>query len=139
MKKETQTRNTWQRQVVRDAVMARCDHPTADDIYLDVRAENSSISRGTVYRNLNILSESGEIGHVRVPGADRFDSTVTRHCHIICTGCKKVMDAPYPYDESEDKIIEEQTGYRIERHRTVFEGLCPDCQKKESENPAEAG
>lgn len=138
MEKDVQTRNTWQRQVVKDAVMARHDHPSADDIYLDVRAENSSISRGTVYRNLAILCDTGEVGHVRVPGADRYDLTVEKHCHIICTRCKKVIDAPFAYDEAGDKMCEEMTGYRISRHRTIFEGICPECLRQEEITQAEA-
>ena len=45
-----QQRKSRQRQMILDAVMTRCDHPTADQIYLDVRAEDDKISRGTVYR-----------------------------------------------------------------------------------------
>ena len=54
-----QQRNTRQRQLVLDAVRARCDHPSADQIYLDVRAVDDRISRGTVYRNLKVLVEAG--------------------------------------------------------------------------------
>ena len=131
MEKEIIQRNTWQRQIVKDAVMARSDHPTADDIYLDVRAENSSVSRGTVYRNLNILCENDEIGHVRVPGADRYDKTVRKHYHIICTKCRKVVDAPFEYDDAPDRKCAEMTEFTIDRHRTVFEGICSECREKE--------
>ena len=54
-----QQRNSRQRQMVLDAVSTRCDHPTADQIYLDVRSKDDKISRGTVYRNLGVLSEDG--------------------------------------------------------------------------------
>ena len=50
-----QRRNTKQRALVLDAVRARCDHPTAEDIYLDVRRQDDRISRATVYRNLRLL------------------------------------------------------------------------------------
>ena len=45
MKKQ---RNSRQRQLIFDTVMEHCDHPTADDIYLEVRAKDEKISRGTV-------------------------------------------------------------------------------------------
>lgn len=124
-----QTRNTRQKQMVLDAVRARCDHPTADQIFLDVRAADNRISRGTVYRNLSQLSDAGEINHVKVPGADRFDGRLELHCHLICTGCGAVCDAPAPYSEQADRALAEKTGYRIARHRTVFEGVCPACQQ----------
>ena len=94
MKKQ---RNSKQRRIILDAVTARCDHPTADQIYLDVRAIDGKISRGTVYRNLGILSENEEITNVKVPAADRYDSRCDRHYHIFCTGCGRVFDAPLPY------------------------------------------
>ena len=94
MKKQ---RNSKQRRIILDAVTARCDHPTADQIYLDVRAIDGKISRGTVYRNLGILSENEEITNVKVPAADRYDSRCDRHYHIFCTGCGRVFDAPLSY------------------------------------------
>lgn len=127
------TRNTKQRQIVLDAVKSRRDHPSADDIYLDVRRKDNRISRGTVYRNLNHLAESGEITHVRVPSADRYDLRLDRHYHLFCVGCGLVIDAPVPYQESHDETVAAETGFQIQRHRTVFEGLCPQCRRKARE------
>lgn len=127
MKKQ---RNSRQRQAILDAVSERCDHPTADQIYLDVRARDDKISRGTVYRNLGILSENGEITNVKVPSADRYDSRLDRHYHIFCTDCGRVFDAPLSYHAEYDGQIEEETGFEISRHRMIFEGLCPDCKNK---------
>ncbi len=120
-------RETKQRRLVLDAVQSRHDHPTAEQIYEDVHKKNPNISRGTVYRNLNCLSEDGEICHVRVPGADRYDLRNDLHYHIFCVECRKVIDAPYPYKEYLDDETAEQTGYRIVRHRLLFEVICPEC------------
>lgn len=65
----TLRRNTRQRQLVLDAVRVRCDHPTAEDVYRDVHAIDEHVSRGTVYRNLNLLAETGVITTVKAPGA----------------------------------------------------------------------
>ena len=127
MKKQ---RNSKQRQMILDAVTARCDHPTADQIYLDVRAKDEKISRGTVYRNLGILSENGEITNVKVPAADRYDLRLDRHYHLFCTNCGKVFDAPLCYQAEYDAKVEQETGFQIQRHRLIFEGLCSECQKK---------
>lgn len=124
MKKQ---RHSRQRQAVLDAVTARCDHPTADQIYLDVRAKDDRISRGTVYRNLALLSKSGQITHVKVPTADRFDARLDRHYHLLCTSCGRVFDAPVPYHPEYDAQVSEETGFQISRHRMIFEGLCPEC------------
>lgn len=124
-------RDTKQRQLILDAVRSRCDHPTADQIYDDIHAIDARISRGTVYRNLNLLCEEGAICHVRVPGADRYDLRVDLHCHIFCIGCKEVIDAPYPYRAYLDSEIAKKSGYKIIRHRLIFEGVCPVCQSNE--------
>lgn len=126
-------RNSKQRQIILDAVRARCDHPSADQIYLDVRAKDNKISKGTVYRNLGILSEMEEILNVKVPAADRYDLRIDQHYHIYCTGCGKTFDAPINYNSEYDEQVKEATGFQIHRHRLVFEGLCPECAAKEKE------
>lgn len=127
-----QKRNTRQRELVMQIVKIHHDHPTADEIYLEAREKDDKISRGTVYRNLNLLAEAGEILQVKVPGsADRFDSRLDYHYHIICRKCGEIMDLSLPYNNQLDIGIQKQTGYRIMRHRIVFDGICSHCQKSE--------
>lgn len=123
-------RDTRQKNLVLSAVRGRSDHPTAEQIYEDVHKIDDKISKGTVYRNLNLMSESGEVYHVKVSGADRFDLTTESHYHIICLKCGKVIDAPIDYVGEFDCLTEEKTGYKILRHTMVFEGFCPDCMKQ---------
>ena len=120
-------RTTRQRLQVLEAVRARSDHPTADQIYLDARRADGKISRGTVYRNLAELASQGEVTHARIPGADRYDLRQDQHYHLYCTRCGQVMDAPIAYRPEDDAAVEQATGFRITRHRLVFEGLCPAC------------
>jgi len=127
-------RSTKQRKMILETVRADGNHPTADQIYLHVRGEDQKISRGTVYRNLNLLADNGEIRHVVMPDADRFDWRMEPHYHLRCVRCGKVSDAPVPYSAELDRQISEQTGYGMVEHLTVFEGLCPDCRQKEEED-----
>lgn len=124
----TQRRNTRQRQLVLDAVRNRCDHPTAEDIFNDVRAIGPKVSRGTVYRNLNLLEETGMITTVKTPGTMRFDWRCDGHSHVVCRSCGSVADTPLPYDENLDREAAETTGFTVEAHNVVFEGLCPNCR-----------
>ena len=132
----TQTRMTKQRQLVLDAARTRHDHPTADQIYLETRKADPRISRGTVYRNLEQLSNAGALLHVKVPGADRYDCRLDRHYHFVCTGCGAVYDVPMAYQDAVDKQVMEQTGFSVERHRMIFEGLCPVCRKMQGAKAA---
>jgi Fur family ferric uptake transcriptional regulator len=52
---------TRQRRVILEELRKVNTHPSADEIYEIVRKRLPRISLGTVYRNLEILSESGDI------------------------------------------------------------------------------
>ncbi len=117
-------RNTRQRQLVLDVVRSRCDHPTAEDIYLQVRETDDRVSRGTVYRNLNLLTEAGVITTVKTPGTTRFDWRCDGHGHAVCRCCGAVADVMLPYDDGLDERAGLETGFSIDAHNLVFEGTC---------------
>ncbi|MCR5189712.1 MAG: transcriptional repressor [Treponema sp.] len=127
-----QNRNSAQRALILDIMAGNKTHPTADEIYDEARKSDPHISRGTVYRNLNLLAENGSILRIPVPnGADHFDSTLEEHYHFYCRNCSKVTDVP-DMDISKIKETENalsQQGYSQIRHSLVFEGLCPECSK----------
>ena len=50
-----------QRESIKASLMNRKDHPTADAVCASIREEFPNISLGTVYRNLNLLVELGEV------------------------------------------------------------------------------
>ena len=124
-------RNTIQRQLVIAAVRFLADHPTAEEVYDRITMEYPDISKGTVYRNLNSLVESGLLGKVSVPsGADRFDHILARHYHIKCTHCGKFINVEnFDYFHDLDDKLANATGFKMEHHGIVFSGLCPECQK----------
>lgn len=121
-----QTRNTPQRQLIRSLLQDNINHPTADEIYELARKENPSISRGTVYRNLNLLSDCGEIRRLMMPiGPDHFDFNASHHYHFLCRCCNRVLDACLPYDE--DLNMMSPSGCKTEWHKLILVGLCSDC------------
>ena len=68
-------------------------HPTAEDIFFEARKKLPNIALGTVYRNLNILSEEGVIRRLSVAGnPDRFDLNVMTHDHLVCSRCGRLKD-----------------------------------------------
>lgn len=124
------TRNTIQRELVLSAVLRMKNHPTADEIYSEVCKEHPAISKGTVYRNLNMLAESGAIRRVALPdGADRFDFEKVPHYHIRCTKCGRVFDVDMPYQETLCGKITDLHGFVVQSHDIVFQGICPACNQ----------
>ncbi len=80
-----------QREAVKEFLASRIDHPTADTVYTNLREKFPNISLGTVYRNLSLLADMGEIIKITTgDGADRFDGRITPHNHFICRKCHKV-------------------------------------------------
>lgn len=124
-------RMTRQREVILEEIQRAKVHASADAIYELVRKRLPRISLGTVYRNLEILSELGMIRKLEFGGdLKRFDWDPSKHYHIRCMNCGSVEDAPIaPLKKIEDELYG-ATVYTIIGHRLVFEGLCPECTRK---------
>ena len=127
----TVKRNTIQKKLVLDAVRGSMCHATAEEIYQTVIREYPSISRTTVYRNLNQLAEAGEIKKVEVPGGpERFDPLCTQHYHVRCSECGQIFDVEMEYIPDLDRKITDSRGFMISGHDIIFHGICPECGKK---------
>lgn len=123
-------RNTIQRAMVLETVNKLKCHATADEVYQEVVKLHSHISRGTVYRNLSLLSEAGEIQRISVPGsADRFDHRCHRHYHIRCLKCGRVFDVDMDYIGDLEEKIHDTHGFEFSGHNLMFDGVCPTCRK----------
>ena len=118
----------------RDAIIrilkSTTSHPSAEWIYEQVKKDIPDIGLATVYRNLRLLKQSGEIREMH-PSTDtaRFDGCTTDHYHFYCDQCGKVLDLDGPVDTTIDTRIAAKTGLKITRHNLVFSGLCLECQR----------
>lgn len=127
-----QKRNTIQRKLVVDAVRELHCHATADDVYELIAKEHPTIGKGTVYRNLMILAENGEIKRVEIPnGADRFDHTLCEHYHVRCIKCGSVYDVDMDALPHLENRIHDTHGIKILDYDILFKGICPDCQREQ--------
>jgi len=131
MKLAENLRNTPQRKVVLEVVNESCDHPTAETIHKRASQKMSGLSLATVYRNLNILSELGQIRHLSSPiGPDHFDFNLSEHCHFYCKSCNEMSDIPISCaPDSKALMSPVECGYQIESHSLCYVGICPKCQK----------
>ena len=119
-----------QRELILKTVLENPIHPTADAVYEQVRRENPRISLGTVYRNLNFLSEMGIIRKISMPvGSDRFDGRLDEHYHMICTSCGQVFDVECSALEDLDRQLMAAQGFRVEEHHLLLTGLCRKCRE----------
>ncbi len=121
-------RYSQQRQAILDNVRSRCDHPSADMIYEDLRKVYPNISLGTVYRNLTRLAENGDILRISDCERDRFDKTLAPHVHFICDRCDKVEDIFLKTFEAELSDISEQLDCTVSNVTVSLHGSCSRCR-----------
>lgn len=117
-----------QREMIKEFLLTRKDHPTADIVYRNVRQQNPNISLGTVYRNLTLLAEIGEINRLRLgDGVDHFDGDTSPHYHFLCTECGGVSDLKANGIDDITKVAGDGFDGHIAGHVTYFYGVCPHC------------
>ncbi|WAC07456.1 MAG: transcriptional repressor [Thermodesulfobacteriota bacterium] len=130
MKAEKKIFITKQRQVILEELKKTVSHPTADEVFLMVRQRLPKISLGTVYRNLELLSENGVIQKLDWSGRQkRYDGNFENHYHIRCLNCGRVDDVlikPFSVVEETFRAVSD---YKIIGHRLEVLGLCANCKK----------
>ena len=124
-------RKSKHRDTILRIIMNSSSHPGADWIYEQVRKEIPNISMGTVYRNLKLLVQTGEIKELDIPGSlSRFDSNHSDHSHFRCENCGRLFDLDESIDRAVEVRVAKKTGFNIKRHYLEFIGLCLECQKQ---------
>jgi Fur family peroxide stress response transcriptional regulator len=120
-----------QREAIKDYLSGTKAHPTADTVYMNIKEAYPNISLGTVYRNLNLLAEQGEILKINCQdGCDRFDGNPKPHYHFLCKGCGRVLDLEMESIDHINEIAGANFPGKVEGHVTFFYGLCPECSRK---------
>jgi Fur family peroxide stress response transcriptional regulator len=124
-------KKTRQREAILKVLKGTKSHPTADWIYSEVRKEIPNISLGTVYRNLKLLSERGDILEIDLSGKlSRYDAYTENHYHFRCDKCDRVFDLSETVNSEINEKVARDTGFWVTDHRLEFRGLCKDCQKR---------
>lgn len=121
-----------QKEVILRILRGTSSHPTADWVYIRARKVMPRISLGTVYRNLRLLRDRGEIAELDFNGnASRFDSDVSDHYHFSCEECDQVFNVDEVVDKGLSKRVARETGFKVSRYQLEFYGLCSECQRAE--------
>lgn len=127
-----------QRESIRENLMHRTDHPTADMVYSDIRRIYPNVSLGTVYRNLALLSEQGEISKITTTdGILRYDRNTSPHSHFVCRKCGMIFDLePADTDGLIRQVQKDFTGW-IESCEITFSGMCGNCGNQDEKSKPE--
>lgn len=129
-------KHSRQREAIKSFLLTRKDHPTADVVYSNIRETFPNISLGTVYRNLTLLSDIGEIQRLHLgDGVDHFDADTSSHNHFICRACGQVIDLMMENFDFINQSAGVNFDGEIEGHMTYFYGRCPDCCLSKEQSP----
>lgn len=113
-----------------EIILSSTQHPTAEQIFMEMKKRNSKIVQATVYNNLKSLAESGKVLRISEAGfPDRYDNT-SRHDHMICRRCGSISDIFCLEDFTQ--TIEAQLGEKIESYDLRINHLCPKCKNQQN-------
>lgn len=122
-------RNTIQLERIRDCLAGTKSHPTAEQVYGEVRKEIPSITLATVYRNLGKLEQSGQTIRLEVNGEFRFDADMRHHEHCVCRRCGRIIDMTDGVCEKAMKGFK-SVGFKPDSVTVIFRGVCRRCSNK---------
>ena len=120
---------TYQRLAVFKSLTSNPSHPTAEDIYKQVKTEHPTVSLATVYKTLETLAENNLISKVtNLHDMVRYDGVTDPHHHLVCIKCRKILDI---HDDSLNALsTQNNNNFQILDYKVQFNGICLECQKK---------
>lgn len=105
-------------------------HPNALWLFEQLRPHIPNLSLSTVYRNLGILEQQGDLLRLPCPSFDRYDGNTAVHTHFYCRTCERIYDVDS--DGIEDKVLSsfKNGNHSPEGCNIVFYGVCETCKTK---------
>lgn len=130
---EATTKNFRKRNAILSYLQRVTNHPSAEMIFSDLKAEIPDLSIGTVYRNLSLFKQQGLVTSVAtVSGVERFDGNTDPHVHFICSDCSAVIDLHHLHTpESLSSSAAACVGGKVDSCQLSFTGKCRECCEKD--------
>ena len=132
---ESSTKQFRKRNAILSFLRQTDTHPSAEMVFNHLKPEYPDLSLGTVYRNLSMFKNQGEIMSIgTVNGVERFDGNTMPHVHFVCTGCEAVADLPQiSVPDALNQEAVNLTGGCVDMCQLTFVGQCSQCIKKQNE------
>ena len=128
---EKKLRNSVVRNSIYEYLYGTKEHPSAEMIYINLKAENPNLSLGTVYRNLNQLEEMGRVVRVTtVDNHEQYDANCDDHVHLVCSKCGRVIDLMNADINAIIKGCNFNGSTKINHIKIVLEGTCDICSEE---------
>ncbi len=130
--RQADLRLTPQRLAICHLLVNNPEHPSAQQIYEQLRPQYPSLSLTTVYNTLEALVSLGAIHNLGndVSGTIRYDAETAPHANLICTSCNRIVDFHSSHVQALTNEVKDHSGYKIAGARVLYYGLCEDCGQK---------
>lgn len=130
--KRTEGRITSQRLGIIRALAYSDHHPSAEDIYNELRPTFPTLSIATVYKTLERLKGMGEVLELEFrEGRNRYDGMKPEpHTHLMCTACGKIVDLDFELPVGRASSVARASGFQLGGVRFDLYGVCDDCRRK---------
>ena len=110
-------------------IAASRGHPSAAQLYLEIKSRFPTISPATVYKTLALLKELNQVLEIDLRDDRHYDGNHPEpHPHLICTNCQSILDAGFIFGPGLIRQVEHASGYQVLRQQITFYGLCPECR-----------
>ena len=118
-----------QRVAVADYVLYTTDHPSADQVWAQVKRSFPMLSRATVYNTLNLFTEKGLLRElVLAEGKVVFDPKLDRHHHFLDEETGEIVDVPW--SALDVRRVHSLSGFEVREYQVVMRGKKTRAQKR---------
>ena len=127
--KERNYRLTPQRVELVRLIATSEGHPSASQLYTQIKCQFPTMSHATVYKTLALLKEMNQVLEIDLRDDSHYDGNRPQpHPHLICVKCNQIIDGEVFLDQESLRKVEQASGYTILRPQISLYGLCPDCK-----------
>lgn len=128
-------RMTPQRREIYDVLMSRKDHPSASDVFVQVKDTMPTISLATVYNCLEAMTQGGIVRQVNMDREpSRYCANLAEHAHFYCQACGQVSDVPLTEADDLTETLSLPKGSQVARLELTVRGTCPTCAPAATSN-----
>ncbi|MCD6253739.1 MAG: transcriptional repressor [Thermotogae bacterium] len=124
--RKTRSHVTEQRIAVMEYLESVKNHPTAKEIYNELKRRGVKISRASVFNVLRFLRDQGLIREIKVADENHYDARIEFHPHFLCKVCGRVLDL----DVSDVGFYHGKIPHKVEQIDLIITGVCQKCLKK---------
>ncbi len=118
-----------QRVAVADYVLYTTDHPSADQVWAEVKRSFPMLSRATVYNTLNLFTEKGLLRElVLAEGKVVFDPKLDPHHHFLDEETGEIVDVPW--SALDVRRVHNLSGFDVREYQVVMRGKKTRAQKR---------